>query len=74
MNLIPEFARTVRIVSFHAQYVCPGCGAESAPVVDAIAHAAELTAMHAPRLPCGECGVAMELADFPERYLMLFRV
>jgi anti-anti-sigma regulatory factor len=74
MNLIPEFAGAVTIVSFHAQYVCPGCGAESAPVVDAVAHATELGAMRAPRLPCSECGAAMELGDFPERYLMLFRV
>ena len=74
MNLIPEFAGAVTIVSFHAQYVCPSCGAESAPVVDAVAHAAELGAMRAPRLPCPECGAAMELGDFPERYLMLFRV
>ncbi|HEV7558647.1 MAG TPA: hypothetical protein VGO00_24420 [Kofleriaceae bacterium] len=74
MNLIPEFRDTVRIASFHAQYVCPACGAEAAPVVDAVANARSLAAMQAPRLPCPECGAAMELGDFPERYLMLFRV
>ena len=74
MNLIPEFRDTVRIASFHAQYVCPICGAEAAPVVDAVVHAGQLATMHAPRLPCPECGGAMELGDFPERYLMLFRV
>ena len=73
MNLIPEFGRSVRVTSFHAQYVCPSCGAESAPVVDAVAHADSLRAMKAPKLPCAECGSAMDLGDFPERYLTLFR-
>lgn len=72
MNAIPEFAPPVRITSFYAQYVCPACGAEPLPLVDAIAHAAELAAMRAPPIPCAECGAAMELADFPERYLGLF--
>ncbi|HEY0483089.1 MAG TPA: hypothetical protein VGD37_36460 [Kofleriaceae bacterium] len=70
MNLLAEFTGgAVRIASFHAGYVCPACGGETAPLVDAIAHAAELAAMRMPPLPCPECGAAMELADFPERYL-----
>jgi hypothetical protein len=73
MNLIPEFATSVTITSFHAQYVCGACGAESAPVVDAIAHAAELRRLKPPKLPCPECGAAMELGDFPERYLTVFK-
>ncbi|HSK01615.1 MAG TPA: hypothetical protein VK932_10260 [Kofleriaceae bacterium] len=72
MNPIPEFAPPVRITSFYAQYVCPTCGAEPLPLVDAIAHADELAAMRAPPIPCAECGAEMELADFPERYLGLF--
>jgi predicted RNA-binding Zn-ribbon protein involved in translation (DUF1610 family) len=72
MNLIPEFARRVQIASFHAQYVCPACGAEAVPVVDAVAHAAELAALRMPPVPCPECGAQMELADFPERYLNIF--
>ncbi len=72
MNLIPEFTNTP-ITSFHAQYVCPACGAESAPLVDAIANAEGLRRMQAPKLPCAECGAQMELGDFPERYLTLFR-
>lgn len=73
LNMIPEFAARVQIASFHAQYVCPVCGAESAPLVDAVEHAAALAAMQAPALPCAECGAPMELADFPERYLSIFR-
>jgi predicted RNA-binding Zn-ribbon protein involved in translation (DUF1610 family)/anti-anti-sigma regulatory factor len=70
MNLLAEFGGgAVRIASFHAAYVCPACGYEAAPLVDAIAHAAELRELRMPRLPCPECGAAMELADFPERYL-----
>ncbi|MEJ7600894.1 MAG: zinc ribbon domain-containing protein [Kofleriaceae bacterium] len=75
MNLVPELAdsKTLRIASFHAQYACPKCGGESAPVVDAIANAEALRRLAPPRLPCPECGADMELGDFPERYLTVFR-
>jgi len=73
MNLIPEFAGSVKVTSFHAQYVCGSCGAEVAPIVDAVVHAEALRRMQAPRLPCPECGAQMELGDFPERYLTVFR-
>jgi hypothetical protein len=73
MNLIPEFTGSVAIASFHAQYACNSCGAEAAPLVDAVVHAPTLRAMKAPLLPCPECGAAMELGDFPERYLSIFR-
>jgi anti-anti-sigma regulatory factor len=72
MNLIAEL-KGVTISSFHAQYVCPACGAESAPVVDAVANAPLLSQLKVPALPCPECGAAMELGDFPERYLMIFK-
>lgn len=73
MNLLAEFrAGAVQIASFHAGYLCPACGREATPLIDAIGHAAELRALQAPRLPCPECGAAMELADFPERYLGVF--
>ena len=73
MNMIRELAGSVQISSFHAQYVCASCGHESAPVVDAIANADALRALKAPKLPCPECGAAMDLGDFPERYLSIFR-
>jgi hypothetical protein len=73
MNLIPSFGMNVRIASFHAQYECAKCGAEAAPVVDAIANAELLRQLKAPQLPCPECGAPMELADFPERYLTVFK-
>jgi DNA-directed RNA polymerase subunit RPC12/RpoP len=67
MNLIAELAGAVTISSFHAQYVCPSCGAEAQPLVEANGR---LSAM--PALPCPECGSPMELGDFPERYLTIF--
>jgi predicted RNA-binding Zn-ribbon protein involved in translation (DUF1610 family) len=73
INMIHEFRDTVQIQSFHAQYVCPACGAEAAPLVDAVANAEALRALKPPRLPCPECGAEMELGDFPERYLSVFR-
>ena len=72
MNLRPEFAGA-SITSFHAQYVCGECGAEAAPLIDAVEHADDLKWMRAPKLPCPECGKPMDLADFPERYLSLFK-
>ena len=72
MNLIAEL-KGVTISSFHAQYVCPACGAESAPVVDAVTNAPLLRQLKVPAMPCPECGAAMELGDFPERYLMIFK-
>lgn len=73
MNLIPELAAHVRVTSFHAQYVCGSCGAEAAPLVDVATHQAGLSQLQAPALPCPECGSSMELGDFPERYLGIFR-
>jgi DNA-directed RNA polymerase subunit RPC12/RpoP len=73
MNLMPEFATSVTIASFHAQYVCNACGAEAAPVIDAVAHRETLKRMKAPAVACPECNAAMELGDFPERYLTIFR-
>lgn len=72
LNMIAEFRGSVQIASFHAGYVCAACGREATLLVDAIGHAAALRAMIAPRLPCPECGAAMDLADFPERYLGIF--
>jgi hypothetical protein len=73
MNLLAEFHRgAVQIASFHAGYLCPACGGEATPLVDAVANAAALHQMRAPPMPCPECGAAMELADFPERYLSIF--
>jgi hypothetical protein len=68
MNLIAELAGAVAISSFHAQYVCPSCGAEAQPLVEVTGRLAAM-----PALPCPECGSPMELGDFPERYLTIFK-
>jgi len=73
LNMIADSSKGVRITSFHAQYACPKCGAETAPLVDAELYAQQLAQMQAPPLPCPECGSAMELGDFAERYLTIFR-
>ncbi len=73
MNMIAEFRGSVQITSFHAGYACPACGREATLLVDAVRHATAMRAVVAPRLPCPECGAAMELADFPERYLSIFQ-
>jgi hypothetical protein len=73
MNLFAEFRGNLRIVSFHASYVCPACGYEASRLVDAILHAEVIRRLQPPPLPCPECHAAMELGDFPERYLTIFR-
>ena len=73
INMRPELAGSVRVTSFHAQYVCAACGAEATPLVDVGTHAADLGRLVAPKLPCPECGQGMDLGDFPERYLSIFR-
>ncbi|MBS1122864.1 MAG: hypothetical protein H6Q90_5092 [Deltaproteobacteria bacterium] len=73
MNMIADLGSNVRITSFHAQYVCPACGAEGTPLVDVNVHGEALARLQAPKLPCPECRAQMELADVPERYLTVFR-
>jgi hypothetical protein len=73
LNMFSEMAASVTVTSFHAQYACAACGAESTPLIDAVANAQTLRALVAPKLPCPECGSPMDLADFPERYLTIFK-
>ncbi|HUJ61123.1 MAG TPA: STAS domain-containing protein [Kofleriaceae bacterium] len=72
LNLIAELRGALTIASFHAPYECAACGAEHAPLIDAIAHAELLRRMSAPAVACPECGAPSQLADFPERYLSIF--
>jgi anti-anti-sigma regulatory factor len=72
MNMINEL-HGLTVTSFHAQYACASCGFEAQPLIDAVANQQALQMLAPPRPPCPECGAAMELADFPERYLSIFR-
>lgn len=73
MNMIPEARGEATITSFHALYACEGCGAESTPLVEVEPHREQLIAMKAPSMKCQECGGKMELGDYPERYLSVFK-
>ena len=73
MNMIPEARGGATITSFHALYACEGCGAESTPLVEVEPHREQLIAMKAPSRKCDECGGKMELGDYPERYLSVFK-
>jgi anti-anti-sigma regulatory factor len=73
VNLVPELAQSVTVVSFHAQYACGKCGAEHAPLIEVSVHGQLLCMGVAPKLPCPECRAPSELADFPERYLGIFK-
>ena len=73
LNVFGDLARLATIASFHAQYICPACGAEATPLVDVQEHLPLLRVGQAPHLPCPECGAAMDLGDFPERYLSVFK-
>jgi len=72
MNMIDEL-HGLTVASFHAQYECGSCGCEARPLIDARANRQALRMLSPPRVPCPECGAEMELADFPERYLSIFR-
>jgi len=72
MNLISQF-RGVRITSFYASFVCPSCGYETKQLIDAEAQAPALRQMQVPVMRCPECRAVMELGDYPERYLSIFR-
>jgi anti-anti-sigma regulatory factor len=72
MNMIKEL-HGLTVASFHAQYACGSCNYEGQPLIDAIANQQALQMLAPPRPPCPECGAPMELADFPERYLSIFR-
>lgn len=73
MNVLAECRGMARIVSFYASYACNACGYEGSLLVEAVANLDALRALRPPPLPCPECGAAAELADFPERYLSIFR-
>jgi DNA-directed RNA polymerase subunit RPC12/RpoP len=73
MNMFSAFGNSVQIVSFHAGYMCPTCGCEASLLVDAAAYAEAQQPQGLPMPRCPECQSAMELSDFPERYLSIFR-
>ncbi|MEZ4359425.1 MAG: hypothetical protein R3B48_04535 [Kofleriaceae bacterium] len=73
MNMIPEARGDATISSFHALYVCEACGGEATPKIEVAPHRDALANLQAPSVPCGECGGKMDLADYPERYLTVFR-
>ncbi|HRC56802.1 MAG: hypothetical protein IPI49_33490 [Myxococcales bacterium] len=73
MNMIPDASGHAEIRSFHALYACEACGAESSPLIEVAPHRAELAAMRPPSVKCDECGGKMDLGDYPERYLSVFR-
>jgi len=73
MNLVSELAAAVAITSFHAQYACNACGGEHSTLVEVAPHAQALRMLAPPKLPCPECAAPMELGDFPERYLSIFK-
>ena len=73
MNVLAECRGMARIVSFYASYACNACGYEGSLLVEAVANLDALRALRPPKLACPECGAAAELADFPERYLSIFR-
>jgi hypothetical protein len=71
MCFIPAVRGGGEVRSFHAPYLCAGCGSESSELLYVEEHRAALLAMTAPTMPCPRCGAApMELADLPERVFM----
>ena len=73
INVFSELASSVTVTSFHAHYACARCGAEDTPLLQVAPNRDLFAAQKAPQLPCPECQAPMDLADFPERYLTVFK-
>ena len=73
MCFIPAVRCGGTVRSFHAPYLCGGCGAELSMLIDVAQHHDTLRAMKAPPLPCPTCLAPMDLADLPERLVAFLR-
>jgi hypothetical protein len=70
LNIVPA-ARGVSVVtSFMAPYVCDGCDAEHAILLDVRTHGSDLAKRQAPALECPECRGDLELAHPASLYFM----
>lgn len=74
LNMILAARGAARVVSFLAPYACDGCGREDAVLIETAAHLPSLRNQEPPAIACDECGAAMELNDFPERYFSFVSV
>jgi hypothetical protein len=73
MNLIPDLRTGVTIASVQAPYECAKCGAEVSQLIDLQHHGNALRALKPPTFTCPECGGALALADYPDRYFAFLR-
>jgi hypothetical protein len=74
LNMIIATRGSARVTSFFAPYACDKCGHEDSLLIDAIAHARELSQLDPPAKSCTECGAPMVFNDFPERYFSFLTV
>ena len=65
LNMIYNFRGPARIRSFHAPYVCDGCGHDA----DLLVEVGDGGKVELPAPTCPTCGDAMQFDDLPERYL-----
>lgn len=68
INMIPDARGTADVISFHAPYLCPGCGLEASMLLEVGEHRAEMARMAAPPRQCPDCGKPMELYEVPEKF------
>ena len=70
MNMVVEAGAGAEIESFHAPYVCSGCGSEQSVALVVAPIRDQLKARTVPTQPCPDCGDTMRFDDFPNRYLL----
>lgn len=70
MNMVVEASGKATIESFHAPFVCEGCGSERSVLIDVAANLEDLRARKVPPQRCPECSGNLLFDDFPNRYLL----
>lgn len=70
MNMVVEAGAGAEIESFHAPFVCAGCGSEQSIALQVAPIRDQLKARTVPNQPCPDCGDTMRFDDFPNRYLL----
>jgi len=70
MNMVVEAGSGAEIESFHAPFVCSGCGSEQSVVLEVEPIREQLKARTVPPQPCPDCKDTMRFDDFPNRYLL----
>ncbi len=69
LNMISNFKGQGEVRSFYAPYVCGGCGAEVAKLIDIKICFPDAKIRHPPTFTCDDCGHPLDFDEVPEHYM-----